>query len=262
MAIGILVAWVISIYIGGTLRQFAQIFQVGPFADKLNDISQRSSEVKTRTKVSLKNLDIKVEELSKAVSLNKLVTKGLVSPRISSFLHNYVPSGLDEYLDRINEKINSLMVVLRYAESLSDNWEKLAQENPAGTLKKIDELLRNSNLMDAQTLEKEVQKILGRLSTKSEMMFGGQASKEQPLTSNYIHLRYHQANNAAWIGWGLVTLSFGFVALIAFEPGFGTGKDLFQCFFWGLGIQLANKSLDSLSRSNVSQVFKAPSFKG
>jgi hypothetical protein len=59
-------------------------------------------------------------------------------------------------------------------------------------------------------------------------------------------------NVSTWLLWAVLTVSVGYVIIIAMDPGFGTTADLWKCFFWALGLQVAGQQMQQLTPGSVN----------
>ncbi len=166
----------------------------------------------------------------------------------------------DAYLKDRNDALHvAAAIVASGFEPIADRWPDYTS-NPQHTefvknaLKALDELSRSES---RTTVRDSIATILTRLDSDTTGAGtrgrAGIGARRIQTTIESLTAEIRTLNAGVWLIWVLITIAGGWAALIVTNSGFGTLRDLFTCFGWGLGLQVVGPQLQQLTPAKISK---------
>ncbi len=166
----------------------------------------------------------------------------------------------DAYLKANNDALYvTAAIIANGLESIAIRWADYSS-NPAHrelaktSLRDLDGLSRSGS---RTTIRASIATILKMLDTDiaaagaGSRMRVGERTVQTTIESLTAELRTLSAGG--WLIWVIITIAGGWAALILTNSGFGTVRDLFTCFGWGLGLQVVGPALQQLTPAKIAK---------
>jgi len=174
------------------------------------------------------------------------------------------PDGLKDYLTVQSDRIKIFEAVLEKGlKPMAREWSEIEERKQAEELLKqaasLSDGTKNSEVVDAElvVIWREFKKLLGpRPQGVGSRGAPGDPGAPRGVESIRVELA---ALGFALIGiWAVITLVVGWAIWIDSNAGFGLSIDYVKCFFWGLGLPVIGKQMETLTPGKVGKSLDIP----
>lgn len=208
-----------------------------------------------------------LERVQDALATKNIVNAGYIPRWISNpFQPPAAVTGYAEFLQKHADRLTVLRHLIDYGHC---TIATLRKDNPGSqhdapfreAFEQVDRLARNDAETRA-TLDPKLATIETALREKIKARVGKTAADRaaaraaaERTPAEQLAVRLQIINAGVWVLVAVATTILGYVVVIAPTFGFGTGPDLAKAFLWGLAIQTAGQSLQSLTPGTVTTAF-------
>ena len=259
LAVGVLASWFVTVFARNRMLRDERMLPARALAEALATADKKASEAETDLGTKLDGLRAEIR-----TTADKLTTQALARylprPLASPFGQPAeVAAGYTVEIASCEKKTALLAYLAHHGiAAVRKRWDNPAQraaatkaladfDQQAGTLASLD---------DARKLVAQHIAAMDAAAIPANVLHGaGPAAAAAPPpepTVEQLQVRMMQLSGVLWLVWGLLTVGFGWFAVVYSNDGFGTMLDYAKALGWGLGMQAAGGQLQQLAPTSVT----------
>lgn len=263
LGLGIGLSWLVTRWLRRVSLRATAMIPASLLQEAVGDLVEPLTTATTLSGLPFDTVHKVIGVVQRSLTISSLEQKGfipdvIVNPFATDTTAPVSPE-YSEFLRTTNAKVLALSVIV--GDGILKVAQKAQGQRPlpqpvSEALTQLDGLADTSQDPGAAALA--VAAIRAGLETKLAAARGqAPGAPEPPVmpSTRQLRLQIQHVSLAVWMLWGIVTWALGYVAVVASNPGFGIDVDLFKCFLWGLGVQVAGQQLLQLSPATTSQAF-------
>jgi hypothetical protein len=260
IAAGLIIAFILKVLVRGRIARNTALLTLRTLNDDLESLKNTFSQISKSRELNAPNLSHRLQEIS---DLLRHDHEPMGSKLPSNFGLNMSPieklQSFQTYVQAINEEIVILSILINAClREIDREWDAYPKSSRDDAINQLNSFAEKTSSATRDASLTKIKEILNTLRLASrDLKFRNAKTDVVSSPTSQIQLRaeIEKLNILSWLILGLITTLVGAYTLIYQVPGFGSAKDLIQCFLWGIGLGVAGQKIGDLTPKSVLESF-------